>query len=280
MIALYVSFVLLGLSLDFESTRASPLWPPAALAILYPLWRGRRGLALVWVGGFFGNLVVASYRGAPIAESLGAASVIALGHVGLGALGSWIWIAAGQADLGFRRAMSVAWWGVVSAVAPLVSSVVGVGSLYLANAIPIGRAPVVWLVWYLGDVLGALLLGPLALSWRHRKPVFWEHFGCVSLSLAVTALVWSQPRPLAFLPLIPLLIPAWRLTAWATALCVFATALVAIVATKLGHGPFAHFGAPWGVLVSQAYLAACAGIALGVSTIKTEVLDLVKERHA
>src|SRR3989344_5648822 len=64
-----------------------------------------------------------------------------------------------------RDALSII---LVSIGAPFVSATIGVSALVLANTVPSEAAGVAWVSWWVGDMLGGLVIGTFLLKWLRR----------------------------------------------------------------------------------------------------------------
>jgi two-component system, NarL family, sensor histidine kinase FusK len=64
-------------------------------------------------------------------------------------------------EVGFRRIADVVAFILIAALAcTAISATVGVVTLCLAGVQPWSRVPVLWLDWWLGDALGAVVVAP------------------------------------------------------------------------------------------------------------------------
>jgi PAS domain S-box-containing protein len=262
----------LGLAIAPVHFFATLVWPPTGVALAVLL---RGGLHL-WPGVTLGAFVVNAWRGAPAPLAL----ALSVGNTLEAVLGAWlIRRAAGQAAPLERLRGVLAFIVLGALLSTAVSASVGVSSLLAADLLPRPDAPVTWLVWWLGDVAGALVIGSLLLAWsakgspadaRRRA----EAAALGAVSIAATAFVFFH-RPVAaptgFLQaclLIPLLM--WTAVRFgvrgATAAILLASA-TAVAGTAQGLGPFAHEPLPGSLLHQQAFTAILAASALIVGAV-------------
>ena len=153
----------LGLSLAVAHGVITPVWPPTGIAIAALLLLGPRMWPAVAIGAFAGN--------ATSGVSLGVAAAIAVGNT-LEALVAVYLLRRVSFRLSFERVRDVLNFAVLGALASAaVAATNGVTVLAIADspaASPYGSR---WLLWWLGDATGALLVAPLILVWATRPPI-------------------------------------------------------------------------------------------------------------
>ncbi|MBI4509840.1 MAG: MASE1 domain-containing protein [Deltaproteobacteria bacterium] len=242
---LYAVVGRLGLMLDAVGGFATLVWPPTGISLALLLTQGYR----LWPGVWLGALVVNVWTGAPLPVAAGIATGNSLEAI-LGAL-------ALRRIPGFRpsleRLTDVVGLVVLAAgLSTMVSATVGVSSLFLGGVVPPSRFWVTWQAWWLGDVLGDLVVAPLLLTWRggftsRVRPHRLLEGLVLALLLAWTALYVSLDGlvPIATAPfqqpyvLAPLFI--WAALSFQQRGAASATFLVSVISiwgTAVGHGPF------------------------------------------
>ena len=268
----------LGLSLAFVHASATAVWPPTGIALAALLLYGNHMWPAIFLGAFLVNATTAGST----ASSLG----IAAGNTLEALLGVWLvkrW--ADGRDV-FVRARSFFVFAVLAGgVATAVSATLGVTSLVLAGHAGWPRFGEIWLTWWLGDMAGALVVTPVLFLWaadrtkRLTRPETLE----LALVLALVALVGGfvfsgleragmSGYPLEFLCVPPLVYAAFRFGQREAATCVALLAVLAILGTLEGHGPFARDSQNGSLLLLQAFLM--------VLTIVTIPLAAVVREHA
>ena len=130
----------------------------------------------------------------------------------------------------------------------VVSASIGTLVLRAGNVHPYSGFGSAWLIYWLGDSTGALLVAPLILTaptlWRHRTKGRLAEFLCLLLLLTVTCSVVFDDLPVvpvrvvafAILPII--IWAAIRFGVGGAALSIFVVATIATVETALGSGSF------------------------------------------
>jgi PAS domain S-box-containing protein len=157
---------------------ASPLFPPAGIALAATLVYGRAALPGALLGSFAVNAGLGWLR-----EQGGAALVllplaIATGAMLQAAVGAWLVRRFVGTPVVLNAPRDIALAGALGAlVACLVSPSVATLSLWLAGALDAERGLANWLTWWEGDTLGVLIAAPMVLTligeprddWRPRR---------------------------------------------------------------------------------------------------------------
>lgn len=159
--ALYVGAAKVGLHLSVAHGVITPVWPPTGIALAAILIFGPRMWPAVAVGALLAN--------ATSDVSIWVAAAIAVGNTLEAVVGAWL-----LRRVGFRpaldRARDVLALAVLAGLfATTIAATNGVTTLAITGsdaASPFGSA---WVLWWLGDAMGALLVAPLLLVWS-RPP--------------------------------------------------------------------------------------------------------------
>src|SRR5204863_5624936 len=116
------------------------------------------------------------------------AFVLAAGNTLEGVLAVWVLRHLPSFDDGLRRVSDVLALVLVGAcVCTMVSATIGVTTLCAAGVQPWTRFSVLWLDWWLGDALGALIVAPVILTCRRHvwARQDWVHTAqCASVAVA------------------------------------------------------------------------------------------------
>jgi signal transduction histidine kinase len=242
--AIYVSTAKFGLMLDAVSGFATLVWPPAGIALAALLLFGLR----LWPGIALGAFLVNLLTGAPVLTAGG----MAVGNTLEAMIGAY-WL---RRTPGFRHSLDrlrdVMGLIVFAAVlSTTVSATIGVSSLWLGGVVARATYAPTWLAWWLGDMLGDLVVASLLLTWgagpslraSGRRSV---EAGCLACSILVVSLIvfrnlissesefYSSPYVI-----FPLLIwAAIRFGPRGAATATFVVSIIAIWGTAQGYGPF------------------------------------------
>jgi diguanylate cyclase (GGDEF)-like protein len=280
----YFGAGILGLLLAVPPGYASPVWPASGLALAGMLSWGTRAWPGIWLGSFFVNVWAAytatqampDFAGFTVAASIGIGSTL---QAVLSARLLQRWIGAGRL---FASGPTTLGFAATVALCCVVAATWGVTTLLLAGAMDSGSYPESWFTWWLGDVIGVLVLTPALLNWRRLLPVDgtpWrlaESVASLVLLAAVTALAFFQDAPaaqaaypLSFLPLPFLVWIACRTSPGGVALATAIVSAIAIVATTTGHGPLMRADFNESLLLLQTYTGISALMALTLAAAVT-----------
>ena len=242
--AIYVLTAKLGLRFDALAGVATTVWPPTGIAIAAVCLLGRN----LWPGVFLAAFVVNAGTSIPLWASL----LIATGNtlecvIAAEMLRRWGW----------RRSMSrvqdVFPLGVTALGATIISASLGTFAIWLAN-IPVHDGyGLFWMVWWVGDVLGALLIAPAVFAWwgewdLSRSPFRWLEAAILGgLLILVGAAVFHDLFSQKFVRLARGTYSIWPLLIWAVVrfrlrgvtAALLLVSVVAISGTAAGHGIFA-----------------------------------------
>ena len=242
--AVYVATARVGLSFDALAGVATTVWPPTGVAIAALCLRGRNR----WPAVFLAALTVNGMTGVPIWASL----IIATGNTAEALLAREILV-----RLRWRRDMSrvhdVFALSAAALFATTVSASLGTTAVWLAH-IPIKDGyGLFWMVWWVGDVLGALLIAPVIFSWTgdwnpSPKISRWlEGAVLAALLVIVGGAVFHDTFPYKVIRLARGSYSIWPLLIWAVVrfrqrgamLALLLVSVIAISGTAGGHGLFA-----------------------------------------
>ena len=159
--AVYFGGAKLGLNLAVGHGVITPVWPPTGIAIAALLLLGPRLWPAVAIGAFAGN--------ATSGVSLWVAAGIAVGNT-LEAVVAVHLLRRVSFRVSFERMQDVVRFACASALAAAVAATNGVTVLALADSAAASPYGSRWLLWWLGDATGALLVAPLILVWATRPP--------------------------------------------------------------------------------------------------------------
>jgi signal transduction histidine kinase/CheY-like chemotaxis protein len=158
--ALTVELTLLPASAE---GRLAPLWPPAGIALAAMLLGGARLLPGVAVGAFVATA---------LNMSPASAAAVATGMI-LQVVVDARLLQRLDFDQRFARVRDPLVFAGVTLVGAAVAAVFGMLGLVMdatADTSSMGQG---WLVWWMRDWLGALIVASLALTWVHARPIQW-----------------------------------------------------------------------------------------------------------
>ena len=252
---------------------ASPVWPPAGIALGAFLLFGTRVWPAIAVAAFLVNLTTAG----SVLTSLG----IAIGNTLEGMVGARLVQRFAGGSRAFERAADVfLFLGAGALPSAAVSATIGVTSLALAGYAAWIDYGVIWVTWLLGDVAGDVVLVPALLLWHRqrglgqigRRPV---EAGALLLSVvAVAQMVFGgavpfaiKTYPLEFVIIPVLLWAAFRFGPREAATALLLLAVPAVMGTLRGVGPFAAGTPNESLLLLQGFMITMGVTILPVATL-------------
>jgi signal transduction histidine kinase len=272
--ALYVAAAKLGLSMAFVNPSATPVWPPAGIALAALLIFGLRAWPAIFAGALLANLGITGWKLTTLC--------IAAGNTLEAVVGAYLVDRFAGGRRTFERAGTVFRFVALAALASTVlSATTGVTSLVLGGFADWSRYGPIWVTWWLGDVGGDLVVAPPLVLWASGPyhPWKWRRslegvalFGSLAL---VAVLVFSgrilpNARPLAF-ACIPFLIwAAFRFGRRTAATAMLVLGGIATWGTLRAAGPFSVVGANESMLLLQAFLGVCTVITLTLAALVAE----------
>jgi len=261
-----------GLSLAFVNASSSAVWPPTGIAFAAFLLLGSRAWPAIFVGAFLVNVTTAG----SVATSIS----VAMGNTLEGLMGADLVKLVANGRHVFDRARDVFKFVMLVALfSTTVSATIGVTSLALGGYAYWGDYGSIWFTWWLGDAVGALVVGPLLVLWSVRGHTPWsraralEGVGLLAMLVAVGAIVFGGASgQLTFLCVPPLIWAAFRFGQKETATAVALLSVLAIWATLRGRGPFGLGDGPsnesW--LSLQAFLGTMAVMSTLIAAVVAE----------
>ncbi len=272
---LYIAAGALGQALPSVEFSLS-LWIPSGIAVAALLRWGNTCLPGVLLGatllGLFNDL------------PWGPAFLEALGSV----LGAWLTVFL-LGKFGFsatflhRRDVSLLL--LAAGVGMLLSSLTTAFVLYGFDLISSDQAFASWRIYWVGDLLGVLTMGPLLLSlseedWKPVQNRDGEFRVCCLLSILVGLIVFPlngvllpAQLPLAFLPMPLAVWAALRFGLWGASLSIFWFSSLAILGTALEAGPFVLGSPLQAQLMVLAFTASLSALALLVTSVHGRILQ-------
>jgi PAS domain S-box-containing protein len=274
--AIYFCAAKLGLTLAFRHTNVSPVWPPSGIALAAVLWYRYRGAIGVLIGAFLIN--VATGLSATLAAGIG------IGNTLEAITAAFLIHRFFRSDKVFDRARDVVEFVVlVPIISTTVSATIGNLSLCLGGASTWENFGSLWLTWWLGDGVSALVVAPLLLSFgefrtQHWPLQRWAEAGLLLVSLScVGRIVFSglfhraYPNyPLAHLVIPFLLWAAFRFGTGGAAIATVVLSGIATWGTTRGFGPFVEPDRNESLVLLQVFIAAVAITALVLAAIVAE----------
>src|SRR5881398_3219432 len=232
-----------GLVLASLHASASPVWPPAGIALAALLVLGYRAWPAILVGAFLVNVTTAGN----VATSL----AIASGNTLEAVCGAWLVNRFAGGTTVFDRPQGVFKFALAAVFSTIIGPAFGVTSLALAGFADWTNYGAIWLTWWLGDTTGDLLIAPLIILWSIALKPRWNRREAVEVGILLLLLfvlgeavfggwltISAKNYPITFICGPIVIWTAFRFTQRETSTGIFILSAFAIWGTVHGFGPF------------------------------------------
>lgn len=241
---LYFGIAHFSLKLATISTHVSPVWPPTGFAISLLIFFGLRYAPSVLIGAFATNFF------APASWTV--ASIIAIGNTLEAVAAFFIYTSLVRRKQTFEHLAQPLAILTASFLGPVISASLGVFALVSTRVISYEMAGNAWLTWWIGDVVGALVILPVVnairckshldlISFLKENPVRLFIGTALSfLSFALFAYVLILPNSLKYIFLLFPLFAFFTIVRnyFFLSLCSMILSIKIILLTIYGYGPF------------------------------------------
>jgi signal transduction histidine kinase len=263
-----------GYVLEFSGPVASIVWLPAGVGIAF-LTLG--GLSL-WPAIVVADLFADHYSGLPLGTALGTT----LGNTLEVVVPAWLIRRSMSRGAVLGDATQVLRLIAALVLGTAVSATIGTAAAWLGGVPNLDSITRTWRTWWLGDLIGALVVVPLALAWgRPRGPAPWRGRELEAAALVVgggllseVALRSDQPVPNVLVPV--LLWAAVRFGERGATLAVAVVSALAVWNTTHYHGPFIFHSITRSVLSTQAFIAVAAVTTMFLRAVVAEREELAR----
>ena len=250
---------------------------PAGVALAALLIGGYR----LWPAVVVGALGTSLWQGAPplVACGIAAASTIE------GLFGAFALRRVGGFRTSLDRFQDIVNLAVLAAAAaPALGATLAVAALALTGAVSPEAFGRTWITWWIGGLVGTLLVAPAILTWTAPRPrdvrpariVEAVALGVCLISLATVVFTQhvdvgtSYPILRPYLLFLPLIWAALRFGVRGTATGMLFVGVAAVWGTSTGHGQFVREGAANSLIAAALYLSVLALAMLTLGAVVTE----------
>jgi len=276
----------LSLKMAYLQPNTSPVWPPTGISLVFLFFYG----ISFWPGISLGVLLGSVLTGAPFPLALG----MAVGNT----LEALIAVYLLKDKLHFHESLDrlndIVGFSVVAFICTAISAIIGTATLILTTQTPRSSFFDVWITWWIGDLLGALVVAPIIMVWlkphslvKIRKNIL-EWFGLIILIIFISWYVFSKQPPIDVVHqamiyvIFPFLIwAALRFGQHGAATGIFLISAIAIWGTVNGYGPFVQDSINASLILLQTFLGVVALISLilGATTLERREAAVALQRR-
>jgi signal transduction histidine kinase len=272
----------LGLRLAIIHPIASPIWPPAGVALAALLIWGYRMWPAIFAGSFLVNAVQfsLSYHGHSFwLREIFDPLLIGSGNTCEALLGAYLVERFASGRRAFEKTDdTLRFAGLGGLGACVVGATVGTAALVIGGFATERAFGGVWTTWWLGDATGTLIVAPVFLLWAARSPIRWNKGRmleltvlAVSLLVAAEVVIFSNAKslrdmlPLLFLCFPFLLWPAIRFGQREAATSALFLSCVAVAGSLEGQHLASNSSLNLSFIVLQFFIASMGVTALVVA---------------
>lgn len=301
----YFILARMSLLLSFQTSNASPVWPPSGFAFAVLLIFGYRITPGILLGAFAANFVVFQLdHGADMPRALWVSFIISIGNTLEAIIGNFFlkkMIPYVTDNNYFNKVKNIFYFFTVAIIMSLVGGSIGTSSIFFGGFIHSDQQFIAWLTWCFGDISGILLVTPFILLWVNyfgsqsgfslkgtRAIKTTALFLLVILSSEIVFNNWFYPLFIfkwAFW-IIPVVV--WAASGFKqheTITAILLCSAIAIWGTLNGHGPFANTGESASLdlslneslLITQSYISI---IAITTLTLNASIIERKKTEEA
>jgi len=270
---------------NIRSSNLGPVWPAYGIALAALLLYGYR----VWVGIAAAAFLVAFLSAVPHVAAVGQAAGATLAAL----IGAFLLRRIAKFDSSLSRLRDALALIVLGGLgSAMVSASIGVSTLYAAHVRAYTGIGSAWLIYWLGDSTGVLLVTPLVLTapnlLRIRTRVRIAEFAALLLLLTLVCIIVVGDLPLIPVKLHFLAFAVLPFVIWAAirfgvsgaAMSTLIVSAIATVATAFGFGPFAQNTSFTNAVLLDVFFAvlSVSGLTLAAVIAEREKAESERER--
>ncbi len=284
-----------GQLLAMTAVNVSPVWPAAGYALAMMMIYGKKALLGIFIGASVFNLIAFIAISPP--ETLTTSVLLSL-IIGLGTcLQSWVgYRMLNRISTTKTLFESVSFCSIFVIIVPimcLMSSSVGVMSLWITGILVNEAVSEVWFTWWLGDSAGVMIAMPLIMAWRAYKSLDWDWSSVGYLSIIMAFLLGSAvvsfgPNVTSLKFSLPFVFLTWpflirlslKHSIQSVSCGVVLVSFIAVYFTAEGYGPFIADNINQSLLLLQLYIFVTSGtiyITTALAQEKSQSLARLKE---
>lgn len=271
----------LGLALAQVHSSASAVWPPTGIALAAALLFGTRVWPAILVGAFLVNFTNSGW----IPTSLG----IAAGNTLEMLAGAFLVGRFARGTDAFNRPSDIFRFALVGGlIAGTVSATIGVTSVGLSDAAARQHFGSIWVTWWLGDAMGALLFTPLVILWWKEprrlsgdplEAALWMVL-LVAVGAGFAGLVpfVEQHYPMSFVAAPLIIAIAFRFGPREAVTAAVLLSTAAVWGTVHGRSPFVWRTPNDSLLLLQTFMGVTAATALAVGAVVADHRKIIRSQ--
>ncbi len=288
-VGLYLVSGKFGLMTALPPGFATAIWPASGVALAAAIFWGPRIWPGVWVGAFLVNIGPLILQGTTTTFSVLTAVGIASGSTLEALFGVFLVSRFIGRSNPFERGSHVLKFLGAEILACMAGATFGVSCLTWAKVIPLDYAFTNWVTWYLGDLVGTILIAPVPFVWKLSPGICWnlrrggETFLLLLLVLITSQLSFGTPfsvnlsYPLTYIFLVLVAWVAIRFSSHGVITLTLITSILAVWGTLKGHGVFGNIPRQESLLLWQSFAGILCVTGLTLAAVLREREQVTRE---
>jgi len=288
-VVIAISYALVSygfLPLAFEGTNASPVWPASGIAFSVVWFLGNRTWSGIWLGAFLANMAGLLHQGWPVIPALTSSALIGVGNSVEALLGVFLLRSFTEETVSLFKIKDIFKFVFAVLIGCLPSATIGTSAVYLSHPASGVTFEMIWLTWWMGDVVGILVIASFFLTFQRElwQLSSWQNLlEAILIGLVliiVNAWVFMSRFPeYGFYSHVTYLVLPFAI--WATyrfgfpgaVVSILTTSIIAVTGSILHLGPFAGQQAAQDLVIVQCLMGV---IAVTVLTLAAALYERLK----
>lgn len=285
---LYVATGLFGFVFAIPPGNVTVIWAPSGIALAAVLLRGAGIWPGIWLGSFLVNTAFFARAEGVSMLTMGIAGAIAVGSTVQALVGVTLLRRVVASGRPFNRVQDVLAFVGIALLSCVIAATVGVTSLWLSGFVAWRAYPATWFTWWLGDLIGILMVSPFVLTLDQFRQIQWTprrlaEVACLCACLVVVGQLSLGTDVTSGLNRFPaiMFLPAllWAAFRFGQAGVMFSIGLfsgIMMWGTAHGRGPFANVALNEALLTVQLF----TGLITATGLVLAAILDERKRAEA
>lgn len=280
----YFVFGRLAIHLAIPPGVATAVFPSSGIALAAVLLGGNRLAIGVWLGSFFLNIAtIWNTSEMSPAVAIIVTSYIAFASTLQAVVGAFLVRWSTGVTVPFDSTRDVFRFLLVEFCSCLIAPTLSVTALCASGLVLWSSIGITWWTWWIGDLLGVLVIAPLLLIWSRRAPFHWktrllEAAVLLLVLLVISQIVFAVPLPgiqqwevpVAYLLTAPVIWAAFRFGQRGVSVTILLVSSAVLWGTILQHGPFTASSFSQSLLLMQVFLGVVAMTGLVLAAAQVE----------
>lgn len=278
---IFAEFYIAGAELSlfissFNPTGPSAIWPSEGIALAIFVLYGKHSFWGLLLGSTISNFLYNANPITAISAGLGNTFGTLLNYYILKNLTKDCYPLYSSKNLGYFLTIG-------TYIGALIASIIGVGTLWILEVLPVERFFSVFFSWFVSKELGYVLITPFILSIiKTRNQYTWSKRNTfnailsIGITVVFTRYTFVVDEPILILPIPFLIYASFRFRDIGATTSILLISIVAVFYTIRGEGPFADFEHRWKYITPFIYLDAYI---IALTSVSYTLVAVLQERE-